>query len=290
MDTVTTGTLNGAAFDKPAAPEAAVAAPDVLSKPDPPPPAPVVKPVNPLRLARPLEKGQGLSKTAIPHNRPMPMPTISPLCPPGAAAAKNGTKPLVSQVKNGTSIEPVKPSVPVSQPLKATTPQPREEEKAAEPAKQETPAPAPAPPAPAPTPAVAPVPAPAHTPTPTPAPIPTPAPALVPTPAPDAPEKDSADPKPVVASKPAEATPTPAPAPVLAKKAAAAEPVAAPKEEEEEEVPAPTSLPETKAKKAVAPQKVEGPKVIRDRGCTVRSSACTVGGAAGEEVLRISKR
>ena len=277
MDTVATGTLNGAALDKPAVPEAAVAAPDVLSKPDPPAPAPVVKPVNPLRLARPLEKGQGLSKTAIPHNRPMPMPTISPLCPPGAAAAKNGTKPLVSQVKNGTSIEPVKPSVPVSQPLKATTPQPKEEEKAAEPAKQETPAPAPAPPAPAPTPAVAPVPVPAHTPTPAPNPAPTPAPALVPasTPAPAAPEKDSADPKPVVTSKPAEAPPAPAPVPVPAKKAAAAEPVAPPKEEEEEEVPAPTSLPETKAKKASAPQKVEGPKVISG------------GGAAGVDIFKI---
>ena len=49
------------------------------------------KPVNPLRLARPLEKtGAGLVKTSVPASRPLPMPTISPLCPPGQ---KNGVKP-----------------------------------------------------------------------------------------------------------------------------------------------------------------------------------------------------
>ena len=48
------------------------------------------KPVNPLRLARPLEKtGAGLVKTSVPASRPLPMPTISPLCPPGQ---KNGVK------------------------------------------------------------------------------------------------------------------------------------------------------------------------------------------------------
>ena len=46
------------------------------------------KPVNPLRLARPLEKSGGeggrggLKRTVLPF-RAMPLPTVSPLCPPG---------------------------------------------------------------------------------------------------------------------------------------------------------------------------------------------------------------
>merc|ERR1719422_141186 len=53
----------------------------------------------------------------------MPMPTISPLCPPGSNAAKNGIKGPVAPAKNGngTGPEQVKPVVPISQPLKATT-------------------------------------------------------------------------------------------------------------------------------------------------------------------------
>ena len=63
---------------------------------DPPPASdPATKPVNPLRLARPLEKSPaGLSKTSFPSGRPMPMPTINPLCPPGSnQGGKNGLKP-----------------------------------------------------------------------------------------------------------------------------------------------------------------------------------------------------
>merc|ERR1719309_1636884 len=35
----------------------------------------------------------GLSRTTIPPTRPMPLPTVSPLCPPGAATGAPGTKP-----------------------------------------------------------------------------------------------------------------------------------------------------------------------------------------------------
>jgi len=77
------------------------------------------KSVNPLRLARPLEKTvQGLSKTAIPPTRPMPMPTISPLCPPGTN--KNGVKPV--NTKNGSISSIPVPVPPASQPLKASIP------------------------------------------------------------------------------------------------------------------------------------------------------------------------
>jgi len=77
------------------------------------------KPVNPLRLARPLEKtAPGLSKTAIPPTRPMPMPTISPLCPPGSNQGKNGIKSASPKNGNIASL-----SVPASQPLKANIPQ-----------------------------------------------------------------------------------------------------------------------------------------------------------------------
>lgn len=77
------------------------------------------KSVNPLRLARPLEKTvQGLSKTAIPPTRPMPMPTISPLCPPGTN--KNGVKPV--NTKNGSISSLPVPVPPASQPLKASIP------------------------------------------------------------------------------------------------------------------------------------------------------------------------
>ena len=128
--TAPTGALNGSAVEKPigdvtpveaAKPAEAVAEP-VGAKAEPP--VAPVKPVNPLRLARPLEKTpQGLSKTAIPPTRPMPMPTISPLCPPGSNAAKNGIKGPVAPAKNGngTGPEHIKPVVPISQPLKATT-------------------------------------------------------------------------------------------------------------------------------------------------------------------------
>jgi len=76
------------------------------------------KSVNPLRLARPLEKtAPGLSKTTIPPTRPMPMPTISPLCPPGTTQGKNGVK----SIKNG--------NIPVSQPLKSNIPQENAESK-----------------------------------------------------------------------------------------------------------------------------------------------------------------
>ena len=129
-----TAALNGSALEKPMGditpvePPAAAVTPlePVVAKADPP--IAPVKPVNPLRLARPLEKApQGLSKTAIPPTRPMPMPTISPLCPPGSAAAKNGIKGPAVPAKNGngTGPEPAKPVVPISQPLKATaTPPP----------------------------------------------------------------------------------------------------------------------------------------------------------------------
>merc|ERR1712106_543808 len=77
------------------------------------------KPVNPLRLARPLEKTVlGLSKTAIPPTRPMPMPTISPLCPPGSTQGKNGIKAANTKNGNIASLP-----VPASQPLKANIPQ-----------------------------------------------------------------------------------------------------------------------------------------------------------------------
>jgi len=73
------------------------------------------RPVNPLRLARPLEKtALGLSKTTIPPSRPMPMPTISPLCPPGSNQGKNGVKS--GPTKNGNISAQ---QVPASQPLKA---------------------------------------------------------------------------------------------------------------------------------------------------------------------------
>merc|ERR1712109_158493 len=59
-----------------------------------PPGDSVTKPVNPLRLARPLEKTPaGLTKTTFPSGRPLPMPTINPLCPPGSNQGKNGLKP-----------------------------------------------------------------------------------------------------------------------------------------------------------------------------------------------------
>jgi len=58
-----------------------------------PPGDSVTKPVNPLRLARPLEKSPaGLTKTTFPSGRPLPMPTINPLCPPGSNQGKNGLK------------------------------------------------------------------------------------------------------------------------------------------------------------------------------------------------------
>eukprot|EP00092_Neocalanus_flemingeri_P022403 GFUD01024296.1.p1 GENE.GFUD01024296.1~~GFUD01024296.1.p1 ORF type:complete len:806 (+),score=315.96 GFUD01024296.1:321-2738(+) len=80
------------------------------------------KPVNPLRLARPLEKTPlGLSKTTIPQTRPMPMPTISPLCPPGSNQGKNGLKSVPP--KNGNISTLAVPAVPASQPLKANIPQ-----------------------------------------------------------------------------------------------------------------------------------------------------------------------
>ncbi len=73
------------------------------SKATPPPASDSSKPVNPLRLARPLEKSGGaptpttpaaappaatgakggLARTVLPFSRPMPLPTVSPLCPPG---------------------------------------------------------------------------------------------------------------------------------------------------------------------------------------------------------------
>jgi len=150
-----TGALNGSALEKPMGDITPVEPP----APAAPPPEPVaakaepltapVKPVNPLRLARPLEKAaQGLSKTAIPPTRPMPMPTISPLCPPGSAAAKNGIKGPAAPAKNGngTGPEPAKPVVPISQPLKATTtptppPDTKEEAKPEETPKEENPPP-----------------------------------------------------------------------------------------------------------------------------------------------------
>jgi len=71
---------------------------------------PSTKPVNPLRLARPLEKGSsgpGMSKPGASPVRPMPMPTISPLCPPGKNSAvldKNGAlAPSDVQVSSVTS-------------------------------------------------------------------------------------------------------------------------------------------------------------------------------------------
>lgn len=79
------------------------------------------KSVNPLRLARPLEKTvQGLSKTAIPPTRPMPMPTISPLCPPGSNTGKNGVKAVPVNTKNGNISSLAVP--PASQPVKASVP------------------------------------------------------------------------------------------------------------------------------------------------------------------------
>lgn len=120
------GALNGSALEKPIG-DITPVEPPAAAEPSPEPvtaKAEPVKPVNPLRLARPLEKAaQGLSKTAIPPTRPMPMPTISPLCPPGSAAAKNGIKSPAVPAKNGngTGPEPTKPVVPISQPLKATT-------------------------------------------------------------------------------------------------------------------------------------------------------------------------
>ena len=67
------------------------------------------------------------------------MPTISPLCPPGSAAAKNGIKGPAAPVRNdnGTGPEPTKQVVPISQPLKATTTAPPEMKEEAKP--QETP-------------------------------------------------------------------------------------------------------------------------------------------------------
>jgi len=120
------GAINGSALEKPMGDVTPVEPPSAVQ----PPPEPAaanaepsnapLKPVNPLRLARPLEKAvQGLSKTAIPPTRPMPMPTISPLCPPGSAAAKNGIKGPAAPVRNGngTGPEPTKQVVPISQPL-----------------------------------------------------------------------------------------------------------------------------------------------------------------------------
>jgi len=148
-----TGALNGSALEKPMGDETPVEPPPPAVTPPEPvvakaePPIAPVKPVNPLRLARPLEKAaQGLSKTAIPPTRPMPMPTISPLCPPGSAAAKNGIKGPAVPAKNGngTGPEPTKPVVPISQPLKATTiptppPDSKEDSKPQETPKEEKP-------------------------------------------------------------------------------------------------------------------------------------------------------
>lgn len=116
--------------------------PAVVGDPKPEPVS-TAKPVNPLRLARPLEKGTtgpGLSKTSIPPTRPMPMPTISPLCPPGSNQGKNGgtaasapgkNPPAGTCAKNGTVTSSemsastktsTEAATPASQPLKANPP------------------------------------------------------------------------------------------------------------------------------------------------------------------------
>lgn len=77
--------------------------------------------VNPLRLARPLEKSPaaGLVKTAIPPSRPMPMPTISPLCPPGAN--KNGLKPASGPVGSSVPPAPAETEKPTEERVKEET-------------------------------------------------------------------------------------------------------------------------------------------------------------------------
>ena len=69
------------------------------------------KPVNPLRLARPLEKtGPGLVKTRVPASRPLPMPTISPLCPPGQKNGVKAPQPAIP-ASAATENEAEKPSI-----------------------------------------------------------------------------------------------------------------------------------------------------------------------------------
>lgn len=65
---------------------------------------PPVKVVNPLRLARPLEAAKaGLSRTTIPPTRPMPLPTVSPLCPPGSVGKSAPKPPAPFLIKTGNS-------------------------------------------------------------------------------------------------------------------------------------------------------------------------------------------